>query len=434
MPAAVITIGCRLNQAESDCLRGRLLSTGTDVSPLCRFRVSKTLSPEKRTISPPVYNGQRVADAFYINTCAVTRSAERSSLAIIRQVCRLKPKPKVVVLGCLAQISPARIKAITGVDEVWDNQQKQEAIDGAYPVPERSRALLKVQDGCDRGCTYCVVSRLRGKPVSVPLTQVIEQFEQLIENGFQEVVLTGLNLGRYRRDDTGLAGLLSTLLKRPGRFRIRLASVEPDLFDDDLIEIIADPKVCDHFHIPIQSGDDRILKSMGRRYTTRDYARLLTQIVRVKPDACIGTDVIVGFPGEDEDSFAHTYDFLSKSAASYFHIFPYSLRPGTPAFRLGDPVTKEKKQERVRRLRQLSEQKRFKYAQRFFGQIREAVLEPKSRALTDNYLRLFCPGLRTEDYQKGRLAKVTIGQRGEEIIGRSVMDLSSDLHSEKETL
>ena len=376
MTVAVFTVGCRLNQAESDCLRGRLLSSGADIVP--GWGCLPYMSPD----------GDACPTSIYINTCAVTRSAERSSLALIRQACRLKPKPKVVVLGCLAQSAPERVRAIAGVDEVWSNQQKQVLIDRVCPVPSRSRALLKVQDGCDRGCAFCLPSRLRGAPVSVPINLVVEQFDRLLLSGFQEVVLTGLNLCRYQSEGKGLAGLLSALLKRPGRFRIRLASLEPDLIDDELIALFADPKICAHFHLPLQSADEKILFRMGRCYTVNDYARRLEQLLRVKPDACIGADVIVGFPGEDDASFARTYDFLLASAVSYLHVFPYSLRPGTPAFQFGDPVPREKKAERVRKLRQLSEEKRLKYARRFCGQVREAVSEPGARALTDNYLRL----------------------------------------------
>ncbi len=383
--ALVKTVGCRLNQAESDCLRGALTVRGFEVVDDLRY----------------------VPDVCYINTCAVTQSAERSSRALIRSVCRLHPKPRVVVLGCWAEREPARIRDLQGVDEVWGNIEKLRFIDGVSPLPVRSRALLKIQDGCDRGCGYCVASRLRGAPVSMPVSRVLDEFSRLVSGGFGEIVLTGLNLGSYRTGDVDLADLIRRLLKLPGKFRLRLSSVEPDLFTDGLLDVIADPKVCAHFHIPLQSGDDSLLAGMGRGYNTRQYARLVEQIIKRKPDACIGADLIVGFPGEDEASFVRTQAYLNAIPLSYLHVFSYSPRPGTPAFPLGDPVSKKVKAARVTLLRRLSEEKRNAYLLRFSGKVREAVLEPGYRALTDNYLRVKCSNLPV-DYEIGRLVRVLI--------------------------
>ncbi|MEO0020106.1 MAG: radical SAM protein [candidate division WOR-3 bacterium] len=399
--AAIITVGCRLNQAESDCLAGYLLARGLKVvrHPLPQANAS--------TI-------RRV----YINTCAVTQLAEENSLATIRRVCRLQPKPRVVVLGCLAERAPDLIRQIPGVDEIWSNQEKQDVIGGQSPVPSRSRALLKIQDGCDRHCSFCLVSYLRGKPVSLPLFQVQERFQCLRQAGYQEIVLTGLNLGRYESNGLDLARLLETLLKTPGDFRIRLSSLEPDLFNEPLLEVIAEPKVCAHFHIPLQSGDDRILQLMGRPYTVSSYDRLLAKILKIKPDACIGADVIVGFPGEDDNSFERTRLYLESSAVNYLHVFPYSVRVGTKAAQWGDPVTREKKGERVRVLRSLSEKRRRDYARRFCGDVRGVILEPRGKGLTDNYLRLTCLDLRGKEYQPGRLIALEIQLEGEKLIGK----------------
>lgn len=340
---------------------------------------------------------------------------------MIRRVCRLRPKPRVVVLGCLAEKALERLREIPGVDEIWNNEHKQQLLLGQSPAPARSRALLKVQDGCDRHCGYCLVSHLRGNPVSLPMPQVLQQFEDLIAAGFQEIVLTGLNLGRYESNGIDLAGLLTTLLKKPGNFRIRLSSLEPDLFNERLVDVIADPKVCAHFHIPLQSGDDRILSMMGRCYTVNSYERLLMGIIRTKPDACIGTDVIVGFPGEDDESFDQTKRFLSVTGVNYLHVFPYSLRLGTPAARFGDPVSQQKKAERVSILRKLSQKKRVEYARRFCGQVRGAILEPDAKALTDNYLRLLCPDLQGKRYQPGMAIDIKVEMQGDRLIGRDRM-------------
>ncbi|MEO0070060.1 MAG: MiaB/RimO family radical SAM methylthiotransferase [candidate division WOR-3 bacterium] len=408
MTAAILTVGCRLNQAESDCLRGGLIAQGIKVlSGECRIPIE-------------------VVDVIYINTCTVTSNADRTSLMLVREASRLSPKPYLIVLGCLAERAGTQIAAIPGVDEVWCNQRKQKEIAGICPVPERSRALIKVQDGCDQHCSYCVVSFCRGRPVSLPIAEVALQFDQLIAQGFQEVVLTGLNLGKYQEGKKRLVDLLDTLLKRPGRFRIRLASIEPDEIDDELIAIIADPRICAHFHIPLQSGDDRLLQAMGRNYTTGQYRKLIEKLLKEKPDANIGADIIVGFPGEDDNSFQVTRRFLEDLPLSYLHVFPYSPRPNTLAARWGDPVPRAVKKARVSQLRLFSQERRRAYQRRFVGTVREAILEPKDRALTDNYLRISVMngiGKTTDSRQspvlgpKGELVKLRIELRDEELIG-----------------
>lgn len=398
LTACVTTVGCRLNQADSDALRGYLHNQGVKLV-------------NKDTVVPDIY---------FINTCAVTANAERSSLALVRTVCRLQPKPRVVVFGCLATRAPELVKSVPGVDEVWTGEEKNRRIDGHTPLSVRSRALLKVQDGCDRTCSYCIVRNLRGRPVSVPPELVHHQFEQLLDRGYQEIVLTGLNLACYESGGMHLAELIHQLLKKPGNFRLRLASIEPDLFTDELISLIAHPKICAHFHIPLQSGDDRILKQMSRPYRTVDYAHLLKKIKAVKPDAGLGCDVIVGFPEEDEASFNRTCQFLNTVPVTYLHVFPYSPRPGTPAFSYGDPVPKSVKIERVKRLRRWSEEQRRLYAQRFSGVVREAILEPDGHALTDNYLRVVCPNV-PKSYRAGTLVKVALHLTGEKLLG-SIID------------
>lgn len=409
MAAAVLTVGCRLNQAESDCLRGRLTAQGI-----------KVLSAECRVPS-------EIVDIIFINTCTVTSNADRTSLALVREASRLSPKPRLVVLGCLAERAGKEIAAIPGVDEVWNNQRKQREIAGICPVSGRSRALLKVQDGCDQHCSYCVVASCRGRPVSVPVAEVVTQFDQLIARGFQEIVLTGLNLGKYQDGKKRLGGLLAALLARPGRFRIRLASLEPEGFDEELVAVIADPRICAHFHIPLQSGDNRSLQAMGRNYTTRQYGNLIDRLLKVKPDVNIGADVIVGFPGEDDNSFQQTRRFLESIPITYLHVFPYSPRPNTLAERWGAPVSKAVKERRVSELRLFSQRRREDYRRRFVGTVREAILEPNARALTDNYLRISVklvpssqfPGPRTnnQELRTKCLVKLRIELRDEELIG-----------------
>jgi threonylcarbamoyladenosine tRNA methylthiotransferase MtaB len=391
--AAVLTAGCRLNQSESDALRQRLRQQGVVL------------------VADPAQ-----ADTCFVNTCTVTSAADRSSVQLIRRVCRLLPKPRVVVMGCMVERSRAAAGRIAGVDEVWDNVRKQAEVDGCTPAPNRSRALLKVQDGCARRCSYCVVSGLRGTPRSIPAAVVCRQFEQLLAEGFHETVLTGLNLGTYR-DARGvsLAGLLGRLLALPGRYRIRLGSIEPDTIDGGLIDTISDAKVCPHFHVPLQSGDDALLEAMRRPYSTVEYGRLLDRLVSARPDACIGADVLVGFPGEGSASFEGTKSFISQVPVSYLHVFSFSPRPGTAAATGSGAPERSTVRARVKQLREISEQSRHEYQRRFVRTVRQAVVETNRSALTDNYLRLAveCAG----SLRPGVLADFLIEQNGAGLTG-----------------
>ena len=390
--AAILTVGCRLNQSESDALRHRLALQGVTV-----------------------VESLEEAGTVYINTCTVTGQADRSSTQLIRRACRAERSPRVVVLGCLAERSAEQVRQIAGVTDVWDNDKKQAEIAGIDPTPVRSRAILKVQDGCNRRCTYCVVSGLRGEPRSVPAAKVREQFEQLLARGFHEVVLTGLNLGTYRDGGTTLAGLLENLLDECRDARVRLASVEPDTFDDSLVSVIADGRVCPHFHVPLQSGDDAVLGRMNRRYRTADFGRLIERIVRVRPDADIGTDVIVGFPGETDESFQTTRAFLTRIPFGYLHVFPFSARPGTAQALRGEAVPTQVARERVTELRAVSDRSRQEYQARFVGTVRPAVVETTRTALTDNYLRLAlkCAGR----LEPRSLVSLRIGREGTSLTG-----------------
>ncbi len=463
MNAAILTAGCRLNQSESDALRARLREQGATVG-----------------------RDPSTADQCFINTCTVTARADRSSVQLIRRACGLKPKPKVVVIGCLVQRSPSRAKLIPGVDEVWDNERKQAEISGACPAPERSRAFLKIQDGCDRGCGYCVVSRLRGRPTSLSLAEAVSRFDRLLRAGFQEIALTGLNLGIYRTEkpqidtdvvkrqnanykrqnlntktqrtlreepqiDTDevkrqsrntlyarrmtpdayvmphalcimrwadLAGLLCLLLGRPGRFRIRLGSIEPDTVNVRLLERFRDERINPHFHFPLQSGDDRILGGMGRRYSSSQFAELVRKVKEVRPDANIGADVIVGLPGENEDSFGRTRAFVARIGLGYLHVFPFSPRPGTRAYSMENQVPEQEKKRRVNSLRELSARLRKEYQQRYVGKVRPAVVESGETALTDNYLRVHLLK-RDCSVEPRRLVDLLVGQKNGQLTGRA---------------
>lgn len=314
---------------------------------------------------------------------------------------------RVVVLGCLAEREPGRVTNLAGVAEVWDNARKQAELAGVVPAPARSRALLKVQDGCERRCAYCVVSSLRGPERSVPAATVEQALAGLVEQGFEEVVLTGLNLGAYRDSDgTTLASLLERLLGRPGRFRVRLGSIEPDTVEERLLGLLAHEKLCPHLHLPLQSGDDRLLESTGRRYCAADFARLCDSALRSNPDTAIGADVICGLPGEDEASFETTRRFIAGLQVAYLHAFTFSPRAGTRAAQAADRLEPRRARARVKELRALSDQRRADFAERYVGYERTALAETERSALTDNYLKLTLSGCRVEP---GRLCRVRIG-------------------------
>jgi len=362
MRAAILTAGCRLNQAESDALAGRLAGQGYELVP----------DPAS-------------ADVCLINTCAVTQAAERTSVQLVRQTARLSPKPRIIVTGCLVQHRPEKVRMIGGVDEVWSNERKQAEL--AMPVPMRTRPLVKVQDGCDCGCAYCVVSGLRGTPRSVPVEEVLGQVRTLAAQGYPELVFTGLNLGRYDSGGVNLAGLLKAALECGG-FRLRLGSLEPDTVSDALIGQLADERIVPHLHLALQTGSDQLLSAMGRGYDASGFLDLVRRIRRVKPDVNLGCDVIAGLPGEDEEAFARTCGLLSDVAPGYLHVFPYSARPGTKAAAMPGQLDYHVKKRRAEALRRLSAVFRAAYVRRFVGSTRKAVVETKDSALTDNYLRL----------------------------------------------
>jgi threonylcarbamoyladenosine tRNA methylthiotransferase MtaB len=347
-----------------------------------------------------------------VNTCCVTGAAERSSVNRIRRIAGLRPKPRLIVTGCMAERSRRRLEGLPGVDEVWSLADKAVRISGCTARPARSRALLKVQDGCSNRCAFCVVRSLRGKAVSKPEARVLVEARELLAAGFREIVLVGLNLGQYGKESaTSLAGLVTALgrLSAGGdAWRLRLSSIEPETVTEELVAALAGlgagadrPGFCPHLHIPLQSGDDRMLEAMNRNYRVADYRRLIRELTACFPEICIGTDLIAGFPGETESSFTVTCGLLDELPLGYLHAFSFSARSGTPAAEQSGQVGPARRRERVARLREIGARKSFAYRSRFAGAVRAAVLVPRGgaegaaradTALTDNYLRLTLAG------------------------------------------
>jgi threonylcarbamoyladenosine tRNA methylthiotransferase MtaB len=416
---AFTTLGCRLNQVDTQQLQSALESRG--------FR---TVPPEEP------------ADVVVVNTCTVTARAEFSDRQAIRRAARVSPRARLVVTGCWAQTSPDEIARMGEVDLVVGNADKHRlpalldercverihvsdiaaarTLDAvAAPsarVAGRSRAFLKVQDGCQHRCAFCIVPFARGGSRSLALGAVLDQARRLVEAGHPELVLTGVDLGHYGADlvpRTTLAALLRDLVEIPGLRWVRLSSVLPTYFTPALMEVVTGSTViAPHFHIPLQSGSDRVLRLMRRPYNTVMYRRLVERLAGAFPGLGLGADVIVGFPGEGEADFAATVALVEALPFSYLHVFPYSARKGTEAARFTDGVDAPTIVRRGRALRLLARRKNFEFRRRLAGQVEEAlVLATRDRStgrlvgLTGSYVEVQFDG---PDALIGRLARVCV--------------------------
>ncbi len=392
----ITTLGCKVNQAESEALAQDLLS-------------SKWLTVRDR----------EEADICIVNTCAVTQKAAMQSRQAVRRAKRANPNAQIVVTGCYAQTAPQEIKAIDGVNYIVGHGEKHtigrllrsagEVAPGqtisicgdirkkrpfvSMPIADtvsRTRPFLKIQDGCDAFCTYCIVPHARGRSRSMPLENVLDNIEKLAKAGYREVVLTGIHLGAYGHDLSPVANL-STAMERIREFRpidrVRLSSIEPFEFTGKIVEqAVKSDMFCRHFHIPLQSGDAGILKDMGRPYLPRFFSDLINNIHRLMPDAAIGADTLIGFPGESESAFENTYKLVGKLPISYLHVFPFSARPGTKAAKLADKVDAGIIKDRCERMRILGNEKRMKFYQGFIGQVLPVLIETEREAST-NFLK-----------------------------------------------
>jgi len=390
------TLGCKLNYSETSRLAGSFRNRGFAVK-----------------------NFGEKSDVFVLNTCSVTENADRECRKIIRSVLRNNPDTYVIVTGCYAQLQPDESAGIQGVDLVLGNREKFKIFDyvesfekKSYscvftsPVEQitdfefafsgdediRTRGFLKIQDGCSYKCSFCTIPLARGKSRSMSPDEVIEKAKMMIDNGYNEIILTGVNTGDYRYNGKKLIDILYELNKLDIP-RIRISSIEPNLLTDDIIELIKDSaKFCRHFHIPLQSGDDKILGLMRRRYKTNLYENLIHKIYDFIPEACIGADVITGFPSETESSFGKTYNFIDSLPLSYLHVFTYSERRNTPAASFDGKVEISVRKQRTETLRALSDRKRTAFYKNNLGRKYEVLFEkPKDsfiEGFTDNYIRV----------------------------------------------
>jgi threonylcarbamoyladenosine tRNA methylthiotransferase MtaB len=390
------------------------------------------------------------ADVYLINTCTVTNTGDKKSRQMIRRAIRKNPDAVIAVTGCYAQTSPAEVAAIPGVDIIVGTQGRDQLIHYVeqfrrerqpihavsnimkqrqfeeMDVPifsERTRAFLKIQEGCNNFCTFCMIPWAKGLSRSRKPENVLNQARQLVEAGYKEIVLTGIHTGGYGEDldHYKLADLLWDLEQIEGLKRLRISSIEASQIDEPLIQVLhASEKMCRHLHIPLQAGNDEVLQRMRRRYTVAEFTKKIEQVHTALPQVAITTDVIVGFPGETEAQFADGFRLLEELGMFQLHVFPYSKRTGTPAARMPDQVAEEVKKERVRKLIELSRHLSRQYAEKFVGEVVEVIPEgpypgdPTHECYmgySDNYLQVAFPA---DPAMVGKVCCVRIDQVGEE--------------------
>src|SRR5271165_4033224 len=414
----VENFGCRATQADGAAIERQLLDRGMD-------RAGAAVE----------------AEVVVLNTCTVTASADQDARATIRRIHRENPRARILVTGCYAQRAPEELSALPGVSLVVGNSHKHQLADYAAPpsnsgfIPlsrldsraessvivgdifahtelmaapvfdadsfAKTRPNLKVQDGCNNRCSFCIIPYVRGKSRSLKLEHVLRELDALVAHGYREIVLSGINLGRWGRDlspRTNFAAMLRAILERTAIEKLRISSVEPMDWTNEVIDLVASAlRIAKHAHLPLQSGSDRILRRMHRKYRPWHYADRIERIRRAMPDAAIGADVMVGFPGETDDDFEQTRALIERLPFTYLHVFTYSSRPGTPSAQMPDQVPVQVARERNRMLRNLATQKKQEFMQSFVGRDLEAITltrfdGARTEALTDNFLKLRVAG------------------------------------------
>ncbi len=388
---AIHTHGCKLNQADSQVLARQFQKAG--------FTIVRSAAQ---------------ADVVVLNSCTVTANSDSKARQYLRRARRSNPDALVVATGCYAQRAKGDLSAMESVSLVLDNRDKPSLVatianklevesgslaeNLAAPAPGRSRAMVKIQEGCDQVCSYCIVPKVRGRERSIPPEEIIAQINERAKLGCREAVLTGTQLGTYGFDLPGidLAGLLQQVLVETNINRLRISSLQAQEITPNLLGLWDDSRLCPHFHIPLQSGSDTILKSMRRRYDTARFAETIALVRKTIPDAGITTDIIIGFPGEGVREFAESYSFAASMGFSDMHVFPYSIRPGTSAAHLDDQVIDAQKKERSGEMLELAAASVKKFRQGALGQVRPVLWEPTQgkncggiwSGLTDNYVRV----------------------------------------------
>src|SRR5574344_7911 len=383
---AIYTLGCKLNFSESSDMGRQLMESG--------------------------FGHSEKPDFLILNSCAVTSAAEKKARNLVSKLHRENPESKIIVMGCFAALRPAEILKWDGVVATFGSEDKMNVIPfikgesvaakpeffSTFSANDRTRSFLKIQDGCDYHCTYCTVCQARGNSRSDTIENVLAQFDKLLTYNIKEVNLTGVNLGDFgRKIGTDFYQLLCAIEQKKYSVRLRISSIEPNLLTDDIIALCADSEIImPHFHIPLQSGCNKILELMKRRYHRELFADKIYQIKEKMPHACIALDVIAGFPHETPADFEDTYNFLKSLPISYLHVFTYSKRPNTPAATMDEQVSPQEKKWRTLQLIELSNEKKNLFYHQHIGESRKVLIEAESKGnwmfgFTDNYIKIKIP-------------------------------------------
>jgi len=391
---ALQTLGCRLNFSETGSIAQGFKDRGYEI-----------------------VNFGEQADVTFINTCTVTDGADSTCRNLINKAYKTSPEGRVVVAGCYAQMEAEKISKMTGVDLVLGTSEKYKVFDyldedeeqivavdksnefwgaATTPADSHTRAFLKIQDGCNYICSYCIIPFARGRSRAISIKEAVASANKLVDSGFKEIILTGVNIGEYETSSgEKLTDLVKEILSIEGLERLRLSSVEPNTITDELLDVFASsPKFLDHFHVPMQSGDDEILTSMKRKYTVDEYKAIINKIIGRFPNAAIGADVIAGYPGETEEQFKNTYNLLKELPITHFHVFPYSKRKNTVAAKNNDQIQHGIKKDRVRTLVMFGEAKLNMFAEDQVGTQSEVLFERENKhgyfeGYTSNYVRVW---------------------------------------------
>ena len=417
---AIKTFGCKVNFADSSTISRNLVDYG---------------------LSCIDFN--EIADIYIINTCSVTENADKKANHCIKQLFSKAPSSKIILTGCYAQLDPQNIIKKNGVDTVIGMEEKlniekyltnnnQDIITNdirkiknfniTYSLSERTRSFVKIQDGCDYNCTYCTIPNARGKSRSSSIIKTIKSIDCILEKGIQEIVLSGINVGDFGIKNESLYQLLFELEKKEKLKRYRISSIEPNLLNDKIIRLVSNSNKClPHFHIPLQSGSDKILRDMKRRYNVEDYINLITKINYSIPNICIGVDVIVGFPSETKYDFEQTYTLLEKLNVSYLHVFSYSKRYNTEAVHFRSLINKKDVLDRRRKLQILSNKKFKNYIDSNIGKEFYVLFEKYENGLleglTENYIRVH---VNSKVNYKNKIKKVKIIKNDEFVFGELI--------------
>lgn len=383
---AIHTLGCKLNFSESSDISRQLTEQG--------FVLSEQ------------------PDYLLVNTCAVTGAAEKKARNLVSKLHRQHPNAEIIIFGCYSELSPDITHQWEGVKAIFGSSDKMNIIPyltqevvpqpahffSSYSSHDRTRSFLKIQDGCDYHCTYCTVATARGESRSDHIDHVLQNIETIHKENIKEIILTGVNLGDFgRKNDSSFLQLLQAIEQQALIERIRISSIEPNLLTSEIIALAAQSeRVMPHFHIPLQSGSDRILALMKRRYNRQLFASKIEEIKKYMPEACVAVDIIAGFPGETNEDFQETYNFLHALPISYLHVFTYSKRPGTPAAAMTDQVSPPLKKERTSQLLNLSDRKKEQFYQEHSGEQRPVLIESDIKngwlyGFSDNYIKVKVP-------------------------------------------